>query len=35
MPVLVLGLFGGVVADAVPKRNALIVDPERCPGCLR
>ncbi len=24
-PVLVLGLFGGVVADAFPKRNALVV----------
>ena len=29
MPVLVLGLFGGVVADAVNKRNGLICHPDR------
>ena len=29
LPVLILGLFGGVVADALPKRPTLIVHPGR------
>ena len=34
MPVLVLGLFGGIVADAVPSGTALLVTQTR-PGCWR